>query len=90
MLKILIILVFLSIVAGLGIALFHLIKNKESSAKTVKALTYRISISLALFILLSIALMSGLIQPAGIGMQMQLQKEKMAGQHTYNSGYWRY
>jgi hypothetical protein len=30
--------------------------------------------------LLSIALMSGLIQPAGIGMQMQLQKEKMAAQ----------
>lgn len=80
MLKILIILVFLSIVASLGIALFHLITNKESSEKTVKALTYRISISLALFILLSIALMSGLIQPAGIGMQMQLQKEKMAVQ----------
>jgi len=41
----------------------------------VKALTYRISISLALFILLSIAFMSGLIQPSGIGMQMQLQKQ---------------
>ena len=80
MLKILIILVFLSIVASLGIALFHLIKNKESSEKTVKALTYRISISLALFIMLAIALMSGLIQPSGIGMQMQLQKEKMAEQ----------
>lgn len=80
MLKILIILVFLSIIASLGIALFHLISNKETSAKTVKALTYRISISLALFILLSIALMSGLIQPSGIGMQMQLQKEKMAEQ----------
>ena len=80
MLKILIILVFLTIVASLGTALFHLIKHKESSAKTVKALTYRISISLALFILLSIALMTGLIQPAGIGMQMQLQKEKMAEQ----------
>ncbi|WP_428354966.1 twin transmembrane helix small protein [Methyloprofundus sp.] len=80
MLKILIILVFLAIIASLGIALFHLIKNKETSEKTVKALTYRISISLALFILLSIALMSGLIQPTGIGMQMQLQKEKMAQQ----------
>ncbi|OQK16992.1 hypothetical protein AU255_03575 [Methyloprofundus sedimenti] len=80
MLKIFIILVFLSIIASLGIALFHLIKNKESSEKTVKALTYRISISLALFILLAIALMSGLIQPSGIGMQMQLQKEKMAEQ----------
>ena len=82
MLKILIILVFLSIVASLGIALFHLIKNNESSEKTVKALTYRISISLALFILLAIALMAGLIQPSGIGMQMQLQKEKMAEQQN--------
>jgi len=74
MLKIIIILVFLTIVASLGNALFHLIKNKKSSKKTVKALTYRISISLALFIMLSIALMSGLIQPTGIGMQMHLQK----------------
>ena len=80
MLKILIILVFLTIIASLGTALFHLIKHKESSAKTVKALTYRISISLALFILISIALMTGIIQPAGIGMQMQLQKEKIAEQ----------
>ena len=80
MLKILIILVFLTIIASLGTALFHLIKHQESSAKTVKALTYRISISLALFILISIALMTGLIQPAGIGMQMQLQKEKMTEQ----------
>ena len=80
MLKILIILVFLTIIASLGTALFHLIKHKETSAKTVKALTYRISISLALFILLSIALMTGLIQPSGIGMQMQLQKEKMVEQ----------
>ncbi len=83
MLKIFIILVFLSIIASLGIALFHLIRNKESSEKTVKALTYRISISLALFILLAFALMSGLIQPSGIGMQMQLQKEKMA-EHQNN------
>ncbi len=77
MLKILIILIFLIIIASLGTALFHLIKHEESSTKTVKALTYRIGISLALFILLSIAFMTGLIQPTGIGMQMQLQKAKM-------------
>ncbi|MBE0468905.1 MAG: DUF2909 domain-containing protein [Methyloprofundus sp.] len=74
MLKILIILVFLIILVSLGTALYHLIMHKESSAKMVKALTYRIGISLALFILLSIAFMTGLIQPSGIGMQMQLQK----------------
>jgi len=75
MLKILIILVFLTIIFSLITALYQLIKNKGSSEKMVKALTYRISISLALFILLSIAFMSGLIQPSGIGMQMQLQKQ---------------
>lgn len=80
MLKILIILVFLTILISLGTALFHLISHRETSEKTVKALTYRISISLALFIILAIALMSGLIQPSGIGMQMQLQKEKMAAE----------
>lgn len=74
MLKIIIILVFLTIIVSLGTALFHLIKNKASSKKTVKALTYRISISLALFILLSIALITGIIKPNGIGMQMHLQK----------------
>ncbi len=82
MLKILIILIFLTIIVSLGTALFHLIKHKETSAQTVKALTYRIGISLALFIALSIAFMSGIIQPTGIGMQMQLQKAKMAEQNN--------
>lgn len=75
MIKILVILVFLTILISLGTALYQLIKNKKSSPKTVQALTYRIAISMALFILLSIAFMSGLIQPTGIGMQMQLQKQ---------------
>jgi len=74
MLKIIISLVFLVIIISLGIALFHLITNKDSSNKTAKALTYRIGISLTLFILLSIAFITGNIQPSGIGMQMHLQK----------------
>jgi len=78
MLKIIIVLIFLSIITSLGIALYQLIKNKKSSEKTVKALSYRIGISLTLFILLSIAFMTGLIQPTGIGMQMHLQKQKNA------------
>ena len=76
MLKIIIVLIFLSIITSLGIALYQLIKNKKSSAKTVQALTYRIGISLTLFVLLSIAFMTGLIQPTGIGMQMHLQKQQ--------------
>ncbi len=75
MIKILIILVFIVIIISLGSALYHLIKNKKSSPKTAQALTYRIAISLTLFILLSIAFMSGVIQPTGIGMQMHMQKQ---------------
>lgn len=82
MFKTLIILIFLTIIMSLGTALFHLIKHKETSAKTVKALTYRISISLALFFVVAIAFMTGFLQPTGIGMQMQLQKAKMAQQQS--------
>jgi len=75
MLKILIILVFLTIIVSLGTALYQLITHKETSKKTVTALTYRISISLILFIFVAIALMTGIIKPTGIGMHMQLQEQ---------------
>lgn len=84
MLKILIILVFLTILASLGTALYHLIRHKESSTKTVRALTYRIGISLVLFILLAIAFMTGLIQPTGIGRNIQMQMQKDAQQQQNN------
>lgn len=67
--KILAILVFIGIVASLGSAFYHLMKNpsEAKSDKTVKALTVRISLSLVLFILLFIAFATGLFQPDGIG-----------------------
>ncbi len=67
--KTLTIVAFLAIVISLGSALFHIVKHKgdDDSRKTAKALTTRIGISLALFILLFIAYASGLIQPHGIG-----------------------
>ena len=82
MLKALIVIVFLSIIASLFHALYHLIKHKETSEKTVKALTYRIGISLVLFIAIVIAGMTGVIQPTGIGMQMHMQKAQMAEQQA--------
>ena len=75
-LKIFVILIFLSIIASLFLALYHLIKNKKSSPRTVRSLTYRIGISLTLFICLSIAYISGYIQPKGLGMQMHLVKQQ--------------
>jgi len=67
--KIVAIVIFIAIIASLGSALFHLVKrgDTEQSAKTAKALTYRIALSLALFFLLFLAYATGLIQPSGIG-----------------------
>ncbi len=67
LIRVLIIAVLVAIVASLGSALFHLSKGRhgdaERSAKLVKALTVRIALSLALFLLLMLAWRVGLISP---------------------------
>ena len=66
MLKLLIIACLIGIVASLGSGLFHLVKDKGDSPRMLKALTVRISLSVALFILLLIAWKQGLISPHGV------------------------
>ncbi len=61
--KFLIIVTLLAIVASLGQALFHMASGHGDSAKTVKALTVRISLSVALFILLMLGWYFGLLEP---------------------------
>ena len=65
--RLLIIAVLAAIVASLGSALFHLSKggrgDAERSRKLVRALTVRIALSLALFLLLMLAWRVGLISP---------------------------
>jgi hypothetical protein len=63
LIKILIVAVLVAIVASLGSGLFHLVKDERGSKKTVDALTVRIALSVALFILLFIAWRQGLITP---------------------------
>lgn len=63
--KILIMVLLGCIVASLGKAMFHLSSGPEDSAKTVQALTFRIGLSIALFILLFIAWYAGGITPHG-------------------------
>ncbi len=63
LIKVLVIVVLGSIVASLGKALFHMSSGPEDSAKTVQALTFRIGLSIALFILLFIAWYAGVITP---------------------------
>ena len=71
--KIVALVIFIAILASLGSALFHLVKrgDQEQSAKTAKALTYRISLSLVLFILLFVAYATGIFKPSGIGSRIQ-------------------
>lgn len=64
--KILIVVVLIAILFSLGSGLYHLTKGREHSTRLAKALTVRISISIALFVLLLIAFGTGLIQPHGI------------------------
>jgi len=61
--KVLIIVVLGMIVASLGKAMFHLSSGPEDSAKTVQALTFRIGLSIALFVLLFLAWYAGGITP---------------------------
>lgn len=67
MIKILIVACLIGIVASLGSGLFHLVNDKGESKKMVTALTVRIVLSVALFILLFIAWSQGMIQPHGLG-----------------------
>jgi succinate dehydrogenase/fumarate reductase cytochrome b subunit len=67
MLKILIIACLIAIVISLGSGLFHLVNDKGDSKRMVRALTIRVALSVALFILLLIAWSQGMIQPHGLG-----------------------
>jgi hypothetical protein len=60
-----IILILIAIFASLFAALFSLFNSPSGSTRTVKALTYRISLSIGLFILLIIGHFLGWIHRGG-------------------------
>lgn len=63
--KILIIITLLVIAFSLFSALFYLMKGESNNERVVKALTWRISLSLALFLLLMLGFYTGVIgQPS--------------------------
>lgn len=74
--KSIVIIAFVLIIISLGSALFHLVSHKtqDESEKTVKALTFRITLSLLLFVFIFLALAAGLLKPHGIGVRMHSQK----------------
>jgi hypothetical protein len=57
--------VFIGILLSLGSALFYLMKDKGGSNRTVYALTWRIGLSVALFLLLLLANHLGWIKSTG-------------------------
>jgi hypothetical protein len=67
LIKILIVACLLGIIVSLGSGLFHLVNDKGESKKMVSALTVRVALSVALFVLLFIAWRMGILQPHGIG-----------------------
>ena len=59
--KIVVVLVLFVIIASLFSALYFLAKDKDGGARTVKALTLRIGLSITLFVLLLLGYYFGLI-----------------------------
>ena len=64
--KYFIIIVFLFILYSLGSAMFYLVKGKGQSENTVRFLTVRIAISVALFLFIILAMKMGWIVPHGL------------------------
>jgi ABC-type nitrate/sulfonate/bicarbonate transport system substrate-binding protein len=63
--KALIVIALLAVVVSLGQALFAMASGPQNSGRVLKALTVRISISVALFIALMVAWRFGWIEPHG-------------------------
>lgn len=66
LIKIIVILLLIIIIGSLSSGLFYLVADKGHSDRAVKALTWRIALSLAAFALLMLGYWGGLIQPHGI------------------------
>lgn len=66
MIQILIIAILAVIVISLGSAMVYLVREPHGSKKTVRALTWRIGLSIGLFVLLMLGFATGLIEPHGI------------------------
>ena len=64
--KVVVVGVLAAILVALGRALFQMVTGKDSDDGTVRALTWRIGLSVALFALLMFAAFMGWITPHGI------------------------
>ena len=65
--RLLIIGILLAILVSLGAALYHLARQRRDPGRMLRALTWRIGLSVALFVLLLVAAREGWIVPHGVG-----------------------
>ena len=65
--KLLVVALFGAILFSLGTALVHLARSDGDGRKLVRSLTWRVALSVALFVLLWLLYLNGLIRPHGIG-----------------------
>lgn len=61
--KLIVILLLVAIVASLGSALYQLARDQSDSKQMLRALTWRIGLSVLLFALLLVAYAAGIIRP---------------------------
>jgi succinate dehydrogenase/fumarate reductase cytochrome b subunit len=65
--KLLIILFLVVIVYNLFAGLFYMMTDKGKNDRTVKALTWRIGLSVFLILLVIVGILTGVIKPHGLG-----------------------
>ncbi|MEK7840901.1 MAG: twin transmembrane helix small protein [Pseudomonadota bacterium] len=66
LIKIIVILMLLAIVGSLASAMLFLFRDRGRGERTVRALTWRISLSITLFVLLLVGFKLGIIPPLGL------------------------
>jgi len=64
--KIIVVALLLVVIASLGSGLYFLLHDRGQTDRTVRALTWRIGLSLVAFLLLMIGAATGLITPHGL------------------------
>jgi succinate dehydrogenase/fumarate reductase cytochrome b subunit len=65
--KLIIVLLLLVILYNLGAGLYYMMTDKGKTDRTVKALTWRIGLSVFLILLVIVGILTGVIQPHGLG-----------------------
>ncbi|MGN0858993.1 MAG: twin transmembrane helix small protein [Stenotrophomonas sp.] len=67
-LKTLLVIAFLAVIVfNLGAGLYYLLVDRGQTKRTVRALSWRVGVSVALVALLVIGIATGVIQPHGVG-----------------------